>query len=76
VIFTTKQRELIERLKRDSDFSQFAELLTQIRESRRSDLEAATTAIQSHKLQGYCSALSDLISLCSKTQVTAGSPAP
>lgn len=60
-----KQRELVERLRRDSDFQQFVQYLIQEREVKRDDLESATAAIQAHKLQGYCLALSDLIKLCS-----------
>jgi len=64
-VILPKQRELVERLKRDSDFQQFVQYLIQEREVRRNDLESATAAVQVHKLQGYCLALSDLIKLCS-----------
>jgi len=64
-VITPKQREVIERLRRDSDFQHFVQYLIQEREAKRDDLEAATAAVQAHKLQGYCLALSDLIKLCS-----------
>ena len=60
-----KTREVIERLRRDSDFQYFVEYLIKEREARRDDLESATATVQSHKLQGYCQAMSDLIKLCS-----------
>ena len=60
-----KTREVVERLRRDSDFQHFVEYLIQEREAKRGDLEQATASVQSHKLQGYCLALSDLINLCS-----------
>lgn len=60
-----KQREVIDRLRRDSDFQYFVQYLIQEREVKRDDLEATAVAVQAHKLQGYCLALSDLIKLCS-----------
>ncbi len=58
-------RELVERLRRDSDAQQLAAQLTQFREEKRVDLEDATASVQIHKLQGYCQALTDLIKLLS-----------
>lgn len=58
-------RELVERLRRDSDAQQLAAQLTQFREEKRVDLEDATASVQVHKLQGYCQALTDLIKLLS-----------
>jgi len=60
-----KTLEVLDRLKRESDFQKFVEYLFREREAKREDLESATAAVQSHKLQGYCLALSDLIKLCS-----------
>jgi len=58
-------RELVERLRRDSDTQRFVEQLTKYREEKRLELEDATASVQVHKLQGYCQALSDLIKLLS-----------
>jgi hypothetical protein len=58
-------REFVERLRRDSDVQKLVELLTKYREDRRGELEDCTAEIQTHKLQGYCQALSDLIKLLS-----------
>ena len=58
-------RDLIERLRRDSDAQQFVAQLNRVREEKRLELEDATASVQVHKLQGYCQALSDLIKLLS-----------
>ena len=58
-------RELVERLRRDSDTQRFVEQLTKYREEKRLELEDATASVQVHKLQGYSQALSDLIKLLS-----------
>ena len=60
-----KSKDAIDRLRRDSDFIQFIDYLIQEREAKREDLEHSTATVQTHKLQGYCLALSDLINLCS-----------
>lgn len=54
-------KELVRRLKRDSDAQQLREELLKYREARRQELEDCTGAVQSHKFQGYCQALTDII---------------
>lgn len=58
-------RDLVERLRRDSDVQRLAEQLSKTRENKHVELEDATASVQVHKLQGYCQALSDLIKLLS-----------
>lgn len=58
-------RELVERLRRDSDAQKLLEELLKLRETRREELEDCTAELQSRKLQGYCQALTDLIKLLS-----------
>lgn len=58
-------RELVERLRRDSDVQKLLEELLKIRETKRGELEDCTAELQSRKLQGYCQALTDLIKLLS-----------
>lgn len=64
-MITQRQREVLERLRRDSDFQHFVEHLIETREEKREELEASNDASRSHKLSGYVLALSDLIKLCS-----------
>jgi hypothetical protein len=64
-MISAKSREAVESLRRLPEFQVFVEYLIREREARRHDLESSVIALQAHKLQGYCLALSDLITLCS-----------
>lgn len=64
-MITSFQRDLVERLRRDSDAQRLRDELLKLRETRRQELEDCTAELQSRKLQGYCQALTDLINLLS-----------
>jgi hypothetical protein len=57
---------LFVRLHADEDFKELLKHLTESRNTKLMTLEDATSEVQTHKLQGYCQALRDLIELCSR----------
>ena len=59
-------RDAIRRLHADEDFKDLLKHLTESRNTKLMTLEDATSEVQTHKLQGYCQALRDLIELCSR----------
>lgn len=59
-------RDAVRRLQMDEDFKELQKHLVESREKKLMMLEDATSELQTHKLQGYCQALRDLIELCSR----------
>lgn len=59
-------RDAIRRLHADGDFEELLKHLIESRNTKLMMLEDATSEVQTHKLQGYCQALRDLIELCSR----------
>ena len=59
-------REAIRRLGTDADFQALLQYLATSRNERLVELEDATVALQSHKLQGYCQALRDVVEMCAR----------
>jgi hypothetical protein len=59
-------RESIRRLGADGDFQTLLQYLAVFRNERLVELEDATVALQSHKLQGYCQALRDIAEMCAR----------
>lgn len=57
-------KDAVRRLGNDSDFTILTEYLMEVREDKRLELEDCNQAVQSHKLQGYCQALTDLLKTC------------
>ena len=57
-------KEAIRRLGNDSDFTTLIEYLKEVREEKRLELEDCNQTVQSHKLQGYSQALTDLLKSC------------
>ena len=64
MIPSAKVKDAVRRLGNDSDFTTLLTYLKDVREEKRLELEDANVALQAHKLQGYCQALSDLIKSC------------
>lgn len=58
-----KVKDAVRRLGNDSDYTTLLTYLKELREERLSELEDCNADLQSHKLQGYCQALRDLIKL-------------
>jgi hypothetical protein len=59
-------KEAIRRLGADGDFQALLQYLAAFRNERLVELEDATVALQSHKLQGYCQALRDIAEMCAR----------
>lgn len=57
-------KDAVQRLGMDADFQHLLTHLVESRSEKLKELEDANVALQSHKLQGYCQALRDLIELC------------
>ena len=61
-----RTREALNRLAAEPDFQLFVSHLTGLRDARLVELEDATVALQSHKLQGYCQAWRDVVQMCAR----------
>lgn len=64
MIIPVKVKEAIRRLGNDSDFTTLITHLNSVREEKLMELEDANVALQTHKLQGYCQALRDIVKSC------------
>ena len=53
----------LESLKHDDGFNTFKEYLVAEREKKLCELEDTNDVLQTHKLQGYCQAIRDVIKL-------------
>lgn len=65
MIPSQRLKEALVRLKNNPEFGLLTEFLTETQKTRQQELEDATTTVGTHKLQGYCQALRELIKICS-----------